>query len=56
MACFRKIHFRRMYWGGHEAERGDREARKKAAEDAGQEMAGAQMGIMVVERKDELEM
>lgn len=41
--------FRKLYWNGQEAERGDRKAGKEAAKDAWQEMAGAQVGIVMVE-------
>lgn len=34
---------------------GDREATKEAAKDLRQDMAGAQMGVVVGERRDELE-
>lgn len=34
---------------------GDREATKEAAKNLRQDMAGTQMGVVVVERRDELE-
>lgn len=46
-----------MNWGGREAERGHREARKEAAEDTRHKMAGAQKGSSCHGgEKDELEM